>query len=76
MYGWLKRVRPDGVVAYFSALFIIHLKVMNISTEIIGKDYVCPNGDSNVTPNGVFDLICQRHCIPLLINYIRRRECM
>jgi len=76
VYSWLKRVRPDGVVAYFKILFNIRLKVMNKSTENIGKDCVYLSGDSNVIPNGVFDLIFQRLCTPVLINYIRSRECI
>ena len=50
---------------------------MNISTENMGKDYVCLSGDSNnVIPNGFFDLIFQRLCTPVLTNYNRSRECM
>jgi hypothetical protein len=76
MYGWLKMVRPEGVVAYFKDLFSIHLKVTSISTESRGKDYSSPNGDSNMIPNEAFDLIFQRFYTPVLINYIRSRECM
>jgi len=76
MYGCLKMVRPDGFVVYLKALFSINLKVMNISMDSIGKDYLCPGGNSNVIPNGGFDLIFQRYYTPVLINYFRSRECM
>jgi hypothetical protein len=76
MYSWLKSVRPDGVVDYFKTLFNIRLKVMNKSTETLGKDYVCISGGSNMIPNGFFDLIFQRLCTHAWINYIRNTECM